>query len=104
MGEEEEKHLEMELLFPWVLTKIILERSMCFTWSFMTHFSFGSYLRGGSFSADELTNLLRPENNEIGYICVMSKALEMPKLNVTCAPPLSSALPYGYYWVASIVS
>lgn len=103
MREEGKVYLEMELLFPLVLTKIILERSMCFTWSFMTHFSFGSCLRGGSFSADGLINLLRPENNEIGYICVMSKALEMAKLKVQCAPPLSSALLYGYYWVTSIV-
>lgn len=97
-------HLETELLFPWVLTKIILERPMCFTWSFMIHFSFGSYLRGGSFSADELIILLLAENNVIGYICVMSKAVEMAKSNVMRAPPLSSALLYGYYWVTSIVS
>lgn len=67
-------------------------------------FSFGSYLRGGSFSADELIILLLAENNEIGYICVMSKAVEMAKSNVMRAPPLSSALLYGYYWVTSIVS
>lgn len=70
----------------------------------MTEFSFGSYLRGGLFSADVLVNLLRHKNNEIGCICVTSKQLEMVKLNVMCAPPLSSVHLYGYYWITSIVS
>lgn len=100
LGEEEEIHLEMELLFPLLTIIILLERSECFTGSFMTDFSFGSYLRGGLFSADTLVNL----GIKIMRLVVTSDQLELAKLNLVCAPPLSSALLYGYYWIASIVS